>query len=106
MNEEIILGTEAKVILTIKPISNKSADEFDWDVELYTNPRKKLVVNKYQCSPIEDTDRDYYVPFDSSKVGVGELNAEIVAYVPDPIFKDDGLRTERVRIESIATIIP
>ena len=104
--EELILGTEAKVRIEIKPISGVSADEFEWSAELYTNPKKRLTISKYECSPIEDTDREYFVPFDTAKVGVGELTAEIVALVPDPIFKDDELRTERVRIESIATIIP
>jgi hypothetical protein len=104
--EELILGTEAKVRIEIKPISGVSADEFEWSVELYTNPKKRLTISKYECSPIEDTDREYFVPFDTANVGVGELTAEIVALVHDPIFKDDELRIERVRIESIATIIP
>ena len=104
--EELILGTEAKIRIEIKPISGVSADVFDWTVELYTNPKKRLTIGKYECSPIENTNREYFVPFDTAKVGVGELTAEIVAHVPDPIFKDDELRTERVRIESIATIIP
>ena len=104
--EELILGTEAKIQLEIKPISNISADLFDWKVELYTNPKKRLVIPKDQCSPIEGTDRSYYVPFDTAKVGVGELTAEVVAEVPDDLFKDDEKRTERVRMESLALIIP
>ncbi len=105
MNEELILGTEAKIELEIKPISGISADVFDWVVELYTNPKKRLSISKYECSPIEGTDRSYYVPFDTSAVGVGELTAEVVAEVPDTLFSDR-LRTERVRIEAITTIIP
>ena len=104
--DELILGTEAKIQLEIKPISNISADFFDWEIEFYTNPRKRIVVSKFMCSPIDGTNRSYYVPVDTGKVGVGELTAEVVAYIPDPMFTDDGLRTERVRIESIATIIP
>lgn len=104
--EELIFGTEAKIRLEIKPISDISADVFDWSVELYTNPKKRLVIPKYLCSPIEGTDRAYYVPFDTAKVGVGELTAEVVAEIPDSLFPEDGLRTERVRMESLATIIP
>lgn len=104
--EELILGTEAKIELEIKPINNISADLFDWKVELYTNPKKRLVIAKDQCSPIEGTNRKYLVPFDTAKVGVGELTAEVVAEVPDPIFKDDEKRTEIVRMESLATIVP
>ena len=102
----MILGTEAKIELEIKPINNISADLFEWKAELYTNPKKRLVIAKDQCSPIEDTDRRYLVPFDTAKVGVGELTAEVVAEVPDPVFKDDHKRTEIVRMESLATIIP
>ena len=104
--EELILGTEAKIKLDINPISNISADVFDWEVELYTNPKKRLVIPKSQCSPIEKTGRSYFVPFDTAKVGVGELTAEVVAHIPDSLFPVDGLRTERVRLESLLTIIP
>ena len=105
--EEIILGTEAKIRLVIEPINGKSPYELDgWKVELYTNPKKKVIVSKDDCSAIENDANAFYVPFDSSEVGVGDLNADVVVYVPDETFKKDRLRTEIARIESIATIIP
>ena len=105
MNEELILGTECKVKLTLPPISGINPYGYDFDVELYVNPNKRCVVNKYSCFPIEGSEGEFVVPFDSAKVGVGEMNVELVAYVPDEFFEDK-LRTERVRIESVATIIP
>lgn len=103
--EEIILGTEAKIRLVIEPIGTHTPGEMDWSVELYTNPKKKVVVSKDDCSAIENDDNAFYVPFDSTEVGIGDLNADVIAYVPDRAFKD-GKRTEIARIESIATIIP
>lgn len=104
--EEIILGTEAKIRLVINPINGKSPYELqDWKVELYTNSKKKVIVSKKDCSAIENDTNAFYVPFDSAEVGVGDLNADVVVYVPDLAFKDR-LRTEIARIESIATIIP
>lgn len=107
MNEELILGTEAKALVTINPIGGYTAYDFDFDIELYTNPSKKVVVPKGFCFPIEgdETKSQFYVPFNSDDLGVGEVTLVVVAHIPDDFFPD-GLRTERVRIESLATIIP
>ena len=104
MNEELILGTECKVKLTLPSISGINPYGYEFDVELYTNPNKRLVVRWGNCIPL-DKEGEYLVPFDSAKVGVGDMTVELVAYVPDEFFEDK-LRTERVRIESVATIIP
>ena len=107
MNETIILGSEAKVLVTIPNMGGASAYEYDFEVELYTSPNRRHVVSKYELLPIEgdETKSQFYVPFDTAKIGVGEVTLEVVAHIPDSFF-DDGLRTERARIESLATIIP
>jgi hypothetical protein len=103
---EIIKGTEAAILLTISDIDGFNARQFDWKVELYTNPNRRVSVNWDDCTPVNLEDpTKFYVPLDSSELGVGEVTADIIAYIPDGLFKD-GLRTEIVRIESIATIIP
>ena len=104
MNNELILGTECKVKLTLPTISGENPYKYDFDVELYTNPNKRLVVRWDKCYPL-DKDGEYLVPFDSAKVGVGDMTVEVVAYIEDEMF-DDKLRTERIRFESVATIIP
>ncbi len=107
MNEEFILGSEAKVLVTIPNMGGASAYEYDFEIELYTNPNSRLVIPKWNCIPIEgdQTKSLFYVPFDTARIGIGEVTLEVVAHIPDSFF-DDGLRTERVRIESLATIIP
>lgn len=108
MNEELILGTECKVKITLPVVGEHTPYQYDFDVELYVNPKKRLVVDKYSCYPKEEpevSNYEFIVPFDSAEVGVGEMNVEVVAYIPDEHF-EDGLRTERIRIESVATIIP
>lgn len=104
MNEELILGTECKVKITLPVVGGYTPYQYEFDVELYVNPKNRLVVNKYSCYPKEETN-NFIVPFDSAKVGVGDMTVEIVAYIPDDHF-EDGLRTERIRVESVATIIP
>lgn len=107
MNEELILGTECKVKITLPKVGGYTPYQYEFDVELYVNPKKRLVVEWGSCIPVEGTDGnfDFIVPFDSAKVGVGDMTVEVVAYIPDGHF-EDGLRTERIRIESVATIIP
>lgn len=102
---ELILGAECKVKVTLPKIDETDPYGYDFDVELYVNPKKRCVIKKYGCFPVEGKANEFIVPFDSSSVGVGDMNVEIVAYVPDAYFAD-GLRTERIRIESVATIIP
>lgn len=103
--EEFIYGSEGKLLLDIKPIGGHSAYNLDFNVELYTNPKKKVVIDKYNCIPTEENPDLFYVVFDTKELGVGDLTVEIEAFVPDDCFAD-GKRTERVRIESVATIIP
>ena len=105
--EEIILGTEAKVGISFTDIKGFNANDDSWEVRLYTNPKKKVVIDQYHCIPSGNNGKDFIVPFDSAELGVGELNVEIVVNVPDDAFMlSDGKRTEIIRIESVATIIP
>lgn len=104
MNEELILGTECKVKITLPQVGEYTPYQYTFDVELYVNPKNRLVVEWSSCIPVEGA-FDFIVPFDSAKVGVGDMTVEVVAYIPDDHF-EDGLRTERIRIESVATIIP
>ena len=106
MHDEMILGTECMVKISLPTTSSGVTPwEYDFEVELYTNPKKRIVIKKFGCFPIENEPNAVLVPFDSGKVGVGEMNVEVAAYIPDIHF-EDGLRTERFRIESITTIIP
>lgn len=105
MNDELILGTECKVKITLPEVGGISPYGYDFCVELYVNPKKRLVVAREECFPSENGIGEYVVPFDSSLVGIGDMTVEVVAYIPDDFFAD-GLRTERIRVESVATIIP
>lgn len=113
MTEELILGTEAKINLTVHRIEGYNAYEYEWYVDVYTNPRRKVRVSKYGCTPIEpvtpreedDGTREFYVPVDTAELGVGEITADLVAHIPDSTF-GDGLRTEVVRFQSLGVVIP
>ena len=105
MSNELICGTECKLKITLPEIDGSTQYEYNFDVEIYVNPKKKLTINRDFCFPIEGQPSKFIVPFDTADVGVGELNVEMVIYVPDDYFADK-LRTERVRVESVTTIIP
>lgn len=114
MTEEFILGTEAKILLSVNRIEGYNAYEYEWHVDVYTNPRRKVRVSKYDCTPIvpvvpaeqeDNGTREFYVPVDTAELGVGEITADLVAYIPDTDFSD-GLRTEIVRFTSLGVVIP
>lgn len=116
MNDELIIGTDATFLLTIEPIGGVTAKDFDFDLEVYTNPKKKLKLSKYDhCIPAEKEDGSYgdgsdgrfYVMIETSYVGIGEIIVDVIAYVRDERYDlTDGYRTEKVRIETGILIIP
>ena len=105
MTDELIYGTECKLKITLPEIEGSAPYEYNFDVEIYVNPKKRLTINRYLCFPVEGEPMEFIVPFDTREVGVGDVNVELVIYVPDDYFADN-LRTERVRVESVTTIIP
>lgn len=105
MSDDIIYGTECKLKITLPTIDDSTPYDYNFDVELYVNPKRKVVINRDFCFPVENKPSEFIVPFDTTAIGVGELNVEMVFYIPDDYFPDR-LRTERRRVESITTIIP
>ena len=81
--------------------------DFDFDVEYYTSPSKRVVVKKDDCVPMEHKGGDDYkflVPFDSSLVGIGKVIVEVVMRIPDELFPD-GVRIERKRDKTVVKVI-
>lgn len=84
----IYAGTDLKFLIDIKS-SGFKMDEDDFDIVL-TNGRKKVEFTK---DDLVHGDDGWYLCFNSSELGSGDINIIVYAYVPDSDF-DDGIRTE------------
>lgn len=88
---KVILGTEIKLSLHIDPIGGMTMDDYDFEVEVYTSPRRKLHFAKDALVRVSKYDRLVCVP--TAETGAGRLYLRVVAYIPDGDFAD-GTRTE------------
>lgn len=96
MNEDIAyFGTELKYLVTIEsPGFSMADDQFEITVKRGT---KELT---FQKSDLVLRDGNYYLCFDSSDLGTGEVVAIATAHVPDADFQD-GLRTEVHKVDLV-----
>lgn len=106
------LGTELKLKISIDKIGEYTMDDYDFEVELYCNPKKAAKIVK-SSDPKKDTPSKYvkdeegsgYILLvDSREVGAGNMKCKITAYIPDMDFYD-GLRTEVAIIDTNITIV-
>lgn len=96
MNSNVFVGTEVKYKIEItSPGFNMYTDDFNIVL------KRGSVQKRYEKSDLihevvseDGTDKhNYYLCFDTSEFGAGNIVAIVTAYVPDTDFPD-GLRTE------------
>lgn len=87
----IILGTEIKLNIHIEPIDGLSMAEYDFKVDVFTTPSRRITITKEEAKRV-DAD-NYLILLNTSAIGLGNLKCEVTAYIPDGDF-DDALRTE------------
>lgn len=94
MNEDMAyIGTELKYLVTIEsPGFSMADDQFEITVKRGT---KELNFTK---SDLVLRDGNYYLCFDTTDLGTGEVTAIVTAHVPDVDFPDN-LRTEVHKVE-------
>jgi hypothetical protein len=105
--KKLIKGSECRMEVSVPRRGQYTPYDFHFEVEYYTSPSKRVVVDKDLCIPMEHEGGDDYkflVPFDSSLVGVGNVIVEVVMHIPDDIFPD-GIRTERKRDKKVVKVI-
>lgn len=88
---QIYLGSEIKLNISIEPIGEMTMDNYNFQVEVFTSPKRKVTVQKSELIRVDSN--NYILPLDTSKLGVGDLRCIITAYIPDGDFEDQ-LRTE------------
>lgn len=85
----IYSGTDLKFAVNIES-PGFSMDDDDFTVDL-VNGRRKLTLEKSDM--VNGEDGNWYLCFDSSELGTGDIYIIVYAHVPDDDF-DDGIRTE------------
>lgn len=88
---QIYLGSEIKLNISIEPIEGMTMDNYNFQVEMFTSPKRKVTVQKSELIRI-DSD-NYLLILDTSELGAGNLMCKVTAYIPDGDFEDQ-LRTE------------
>lgn len=120
---EIIKGSGLKLNVDVPPIGTEglTMKDYDFDITLAcgTFTKKKLIFqkrnkpteNNYTCSEglkkAEDNE-GYVVAFNTGDLGVGRLNLQVKAYIPDGAFDFGDNKRKRIEIfekENITNII-
>ena len=94
--QKVVIPTELKLNIEIKPMGEIHASSYDFKVEFYCSTKRVKTITKEELLPIDDD--NFIALLDTSEVGAGELKCKITAYIPDEDFTDDGLRTEVLEI--------
>lgn len=104
-DETVVLGTEFKLSVNITGIDGLNLNDFDFDIECYTSPIRKIIYKKgdFDVNFTEDPNT-CIINVDSVKLGVGKVKIRVIAYLPDTTFLD-GFRTEIEVVDSGITII-
>lgn len=103
MANTVYLGTEMKLNISIEPIGGKTMDDYDFVVEFYCNPSKKVAVKKNDMK--REDNKNFIACLDTSSLGPGKLKCKVIAEIPDGDFKDDEKRTEVQVVETGIEII-
>lgn len=88
MDAFVFLGTKLKYLVIITA-AGFSMVEHNFDIVLSRGPKSK----KFEKDELVFDGENYFLAFDTSDFGAGDLNATVTAYVPDSDFSD-GIRTE------------
>lgn len=99
----VFLGTELKLNLSIDPIGDLTMDDYDFKVEAYCSSRNVIRVYKANATKVDE--KNYIIPVDTGAIGTGALKCKVTAYIEDPDFKDDGIRTEVVVVNTGINIV-
>lgn len=98
MEDEIIyLGGQAKLTISRKPYGKINMDDYDFSIEVYCVPDKRVCIPKNQC--IRKDENSYAITVDSKKLGIGLITIRVISKIPDPDFKEG----YRVDVDKLVT---
>jgi hypothetical protein len=91
ISNKTFIGSEIKLNINIEPIDSITMEEYDFNVEIYCDAKRSVVIPKSKAIRIDEN--NYIVRVNTTQIGAGYIKCKITAYIPDEDF-DDGLRTE------------
>lgn len=100
--EDVFIGTEIKLNISIAPIGDVTMDDYDFYIEVYCSAKRAVMIQKSNTIRIDENNRIICV--DTTSLGAGEIKCKITAYIPDADFPDNK-RTEVVAINTGIQII-
>ena len=103
----VYLGTDLKLNIHIRPIDGLSMTMYDFEVEVYCNPKKIVTASKKDTTLTNlvcSDDDNYIALIDTNIIGVGKMMCKVTAYIKDEDFADK-LRTEVAVMETGITIV-
>ena len=110
---KVIIGTELKLNVNVKPIDGYSMAGYDFDVILRGGKNSITLSKKGETLSdglIKDDDDNYIVAFNTQALGLGKIVCRVVAYIKDGDFNfQDHKRTEitevNTGIEVVKTLV-
>ena len=96
-SNNIFLGSELKLNVSISPIGDITMDDYDFTVETYCSIQKVVSIPKAETIRVDE--ENYVVLVDTNEIGVGRIKLKVTALIPDADFPDS-LRTEVVIIDT------
>ena len=80
-NMDVVEGTIKKFVVTIEPIGNIPLSQCDFRAIFSTYGHTPLVIDKSDA--VKQSDDSYMFVVDTAKVGPGELDCQLVVWIPD-----------------------
>lgn len=83
------LGTEFTLNIHLKPIDGYHMEDYDFECEFFVFVGKSVIIKKKDMTKV---DEDNYIAVlekeDALKIGKGQINAMVTAYIPDTNYSD------------------
>jgi hypothetical protein len=78
---DVVEGTIKKLVVTIEPIGNITLSQCDFRAIFSTYGHTPIVIDKRDA--VKQSDDSYMFVVDTAKVGHGELDCQLVVWIPD-----------------------
>lgn len=98
-NKDLLLGEHATLKISLDPYEGHRMGDYDFTIEIYTQPNRVLTFEKKDCTFIDPDTYSFIV--DTSKLGLGTIVGIATARIPT----DNGVRPAKCKIPSSIRII-
>lgn len=104
MIENVIIGTDKKLLVSIDPAGNTNIPQSNITVEYFCSESAIVTIQGADLKYSND-DSAYIVPIYTSRVGCGKLKCRVTVKLPDDAF-ENGTRSEIYEFVTGINIVP